>query len=203
MARSESSTSGAQFERLTRLFKAIDSAPQITIACIQGPAFGGGVGLAFACDIRLASQAASMTLSEVKLGLCPATISPYVFQEWGLAFAREAMLSGRTVSASELASRGVVTSPLATDEGDLSARLNEYLLRLRNAAPHASSMCKSLALLSWHDPGGPEQAVGVCKLFDEMMAEASESAYGVKQFQSGNKTIDWDAYVTRKLGPKL
>ncbi|KAI9869840.1 MAG: Enoyl-CoA hydratase actt6, partial [Watsoniomyces obsoletus] len=67
--------SDAQYERLTRLFKLIEELPQVTIACINGPALGGGVGLAFSCDVRIAAENATMTLSEAKFGLCPATIS--------------------------------------------------------------------------------------------------------------------------------
>ena len=199
------SASAAQFERLSRLFRAIDSAPQVTIACIQGPAFGGGVGLAFACDIRLAVRTATMTLSEVKLGLCPATISPYVFREWGIAFAREAMLSARPVAVEQLVAIGAITGPLANSDAELAASLPQYLhRRLRHAAPRASAMCKTLALRAWQDPGGPRQAEDVRALFDEMMSpESPESAHSLKQFQSGNKAVDWDAYAARKFAPKL
>jgi hydroxymethylglutaryl-CoA lyase len=197
------STSAAQFTRLTRLFEVIDNAPQVTVACIQGPAFGGGVGLAFACDVRIATKNASMTLSEVRLGLCPATISKYILREWGSGFAREAMLSGRVVSMDELVRLGVVAGQLANSEAELSSMLDDYLARLRAAAPRASSMCKDLVRLNWIDGGGQKQAEGIRALFDEMMAEKAEAAYGVEQFQGGNRAVDWDAYVRRKFASKL
>ena len=203
VARKGSTASTEQFDRLTRLFTAIDEAPQVTIACIQGPAFGGGVGLAFACDIRIATKAASMTLSEVKLGLCPATISKYVLREWGVAFGRQAMLSGRSVTIEELARLGIVVSNLADSEVELASMLDEYMAGLKVAAPRASTMCKTLARLSWEHAGGVKQTEGIRELFDEMMGEGAEAAYGIKQFQTGNKAIDWDRYIANKFGAKL
>jgi hydroxymethylglutaryl-CoA lyase len=196
------STSEAQHERLTRLFEAIDNAPQVTIACVQGPAFGGGVGLVFACDIRIMAKNAHMTLSEVKLGLCPATISKYVIREWGAAFAREAILSGRTVSASELAQLGKVVQVVET-ETELPLVLDQYLTRLKTSAPRASAMGKDLVRLSWLDGGGGEkQAQGIRRLFIEMMAEGAEAAFGLKQFQAGNKSVHWDGYALANSGVK-
>ena len=203
VARSGNATSAGQFDRLTRLLTAIDEAPQVTIACIQGPAFGGGVGLAFACDIRIATKAASMTLSEVKLGLCPATISKYVLREWGVAFGRQAMLSGRSVTMEELTRLGVVMSKLAGSEAELANMLDKCMTELKVAAPNASAMCKKLARLSWQHPGGVEQTEGILELFNEMMGDEAEGAYGVKQFQTGNKAIDWDIYTASKFRAKL
>ena len=100
--------SDSQYHRLVGLFEAIDNAPQVTIACISGPAFGGGVGLAFACDIRIGVKSATANLSEARLGLCPATISKYVIREWGFAFTREAMLSARAISLAELKALGCI-----------------------------------------------------------------------------------------------
>lgn len=197
------SASDQQYERLTKLLEVIDAAPQVTIACIQGPAFGGGVGLAFACDIRLMADSSSMTLSEVKLGLAPATISKYVIREWGTAFAREAMLSARTVPAMELKQLGMVTTVVETAEA-LPAVLDQYLARLKHAAPRASALSKELVKLSWKDAGGSRQAAGVRRAFDEMMAAGSESAYGLAQFQA-KKTVDWDdvALSRSRAVPKL
>lgn len=142
----DSSTSLAQFERLTELFEAIDKSPKVTIACLNGPAFGRGVSLAFSCDMRLATRNAAVTLSEVKLGLYPATISKYVIREWGIAFSREAMLSARTISAEELQARGLV-SDVADSLDQLSTLLDGFLGRLRVASPNASRMSKDLAQL--------------------------------------------------------
>lgn len=195
------STSTAQFERLTRLFELIDNSSKVTIACMNGPTFGGGVGLAFACDIRICVKNAAVTLSEVKLGLCPATISKYVAREWGPAFTREAMLSARPVSPQELKSLGVVAG-VAEDQEQLNALLDELLTRLRGSSPDASRMSKELVKLSWAHAGGEKQAAGIKALFERMMRPDGEGAHGVKQFQAGKK-VDWDAYTEQKLKAKL
>jgi hydroxymethylglutaryl-CoA lyase len=108
--------SNEQFNRLSRLFEAISNSPQVTIAAVNGHAFGGGVSLAFVCDIRMGAADATFTLSEVKLGLSPATISKYVAREWGPAFTREAMLSDRPVSFAQLRSLGLVSTMVDSKE---------------------------------------------------------------------------------------
>jgi hydroxymethylglutaryl-CoA lyase len=183
------STSDAQYSRLYNLFEAIDQSSKVTIACLNGPAFGGGVGLAFACDIRVATKNASVTLSEVKLGLSPATISKYVIREFGFAFAREAMLSARTVSAVELHQRGLV-SQLAPSANEL---IDTLLDRLKIASPEGSRMSKQLVRLAWADAGKEAQEKGIRAVFDAMMRPDAEGAYGVKEFQS-KRPVDWDVY---------
>ena len=187
------SSSDAQFDRLTNLFEAIDRSPKVTIACLNGPAFGGGVGLAFACDLRYAVKSASVTLSEVKLGLCAATISKYVIREWGIAFAREAMLSARPVTATELKARGLVVD-LADSVEALHRLLEQALNRFKVASPEASRMSKELVRLAWAHAGKEEQARGIRALFDDMMRPDGEGAYGVTEFQA-RRPVDWDSYT--------
>jgi hydroxymethylglutaryl-CoA lyase len=200
VAQSDSATD-AQFNRLFRLFEAIDRAPQVTVACIQGPAFGGGVGLALVCDIRVMVKTASLRLSEVRLGLAPATISKYVIRELGIPFAREAMLSARPLSATELKSLGKISMVIDHVE-EVPAALDNYLTSLRANAPHASKLAKELVKYAWMDAGGEGQAVGIKNIFTEIMAPQSESAYGLKQFQNRVKDVDWDAYTLSKLSNK-
>ena len=188
---SESDERNAQYERLTRLFHLIHSAPQVTVAAVQGPAFGGGVGLAFACDVRLVASIATFTLSEVTLGLCPATISKHVIREWGIAFAREAMLSARAITAGKLLSLGIITQVV---DSDILACLDGYLVGLKKAGPRASSMSKELVELGWQHPGDGEQERGIKALFDEMMHPDGEGAFGVKEFQVGRRPVDWAAF---------
>lgn len=201
VAQQDSARADEQYQLLTRLFEVIDQSPQVTIACLTGHAFGGGVGLAFACDVRLAVGTANVTLSEVKLGLCPATISKYVIREWGHAFAREAMLSARPISAKELLSRGIV-SKLVQTQDEMPAMLDAYLQNLRVTAPKASSMCKQLIQLAYVDSGGQQQADGIKKLFDDMMRADGESAFALARFQTGQKTVDWDAKEVGADGSK-
>jgi len=192
----------AQFKRLTRLFELIDNAPQVTIACINGPAFGGGVGLAFACDIRIAVRSATVTLSEAKLGLCPTTISKYIIREWGIAFTRETMLSTRPISMLELNCLGPITR-VVDESSDLSGALEDYLVKLKQAGTEASTMCKELVKLAWSDAGGEQQASGIKNLFDRMMSSEGEATTGLKAFQSGQKTLDWDKVPRQRVAAKL
>ena len=188
-----------QYALLTGLFKTIDDSPKVTIACVQGPAFGGGAGLAFACDIRLMAESASIRLSEVRLGLVPATIFGIVIRELGVAFTREAMLTGRTVSATQLAQLGKVTMP--TDE--LAVALESCLNDLRRAAPGASGLIKGLVRANQQQSIEHFQHQ-VKDTFFYMMAESKESAHGLAEFQRGVKDVDWDSFGgSRALASKL
>lgn len=195
------SASDAQYARLTGLFEAIDTSPKVAIAAINGPAFGGGVGLAFVCDIRIATNSTIMTLSEVKLGLCPATISKYVIREYGLSFAREVMLSARPVRASELKIRGIMTDVVGTVD-QLNLRLDALLDALKIASPNASRMSKDLIRLAWKDGGGEKQAVGIKAIFDEMMQPDADGAHGLREFGLKRK-VDWDAHTLQQGKSKL
>ncbi|KAJ0164981.1 putative enoyl-CoA hydratase/isomerase YngF [Colletotrichum tanaceti] len=96
------------YQALTSLLELVDSSPKVTIVCINGPAFGGGIGLVFTCDIRISASSATFTLSEVKLGICPAVITRYVVREWGFGLSRETILTARPVSARELKAMGAI-----------------------------------------------------------------------------------------------
>src|SRR5436190_2388382 len=80
--------------RMGRTFRAIDTCPVPVIACVHGAALGGGVGLAAVSDIVVAEEGAAWGLSEVKLGIAPAVISPYVLRKIGRGHARALFLTG-------------------------------------------------------------------------------------------------------------
>lgn len=189
-------TSDERYALLDGLFHAIDTCPKQTIAAVNGPCFGGGVGLAFVCDLRLLSHSATFTLSEVKLGVCPATISKYVIREWGFAFSRAAMLTGRAVKAEELLALGVVLDVIP-DVQALDGRLESLLMELRGTAPRASTLCKKLVSSAWRDAGSHDHERTIKEAFDEMMAAGSESVHGFREFGKGVKSIDWEAFYAR------
>ena len=193
----------AQFHGLLNLFEAIDNAPQITIAAISGSCYGGGVGLAFCCDIRLAVANAQFTLSEVKLGLCPATISKYVTREWGVGFAREATVTARAVTPQELHDKIGAIHGVAEDRAALDTLVDQKLGQLRKGAPEASAKSKELIRAAYKDPGGTQQAKIIRDVYDWMMKPCDEARYGTEQFRAGNRDIDWGGFVDRKKGPKL
>lgn len=186
-----------EYRKFTELFAAIQAAPQVTIAAINGPCYAGGVGLAFSCDVRLAIESATVTVSEVRLGMCPAIISKYLVREWGAAFTREAMLSGRTIPMAELRQLGAVHG-LAGDVAELEALLDSYVTNLRACAPRASAMCKTLVRIA----GQERQDEEIRRVFEDMMRPGSESSIGVRNFQSKRKT-DWDGISQALVDAKL
>ncbi len=105
---------------LANMLKALNFLPQPTIAKIQGAAFGGAVGLASCCDIVIAASKASFCLSEVKVGLAPATISPYVVSAMGLKACRRYFLTAERFFADKAQQLGLVSEVVALEELDES-----------------------------------------------------------------------------------
>ncbi|KAH8788329.1 enoyl-CoA hydratase [Diaporthe sp. PMI_573] len=174
---------------LQDLFRAIDTCPKTTIAVINGPAFGGGVGLAMVCDIRLAVENVYFCLSEAKLGLCPAIVSRYLVREWGVSLVRMAMLTARKIQPHTLSNIGVLHA-IAQDQVGLDNTLDRMLSDLMLVAPQASANTKKLlAEVIADDPVLDRLALDV---FQNMFSENSEARYGVAQFRDGNRNVNWD-----------
>jgi methylglutaconyl-CoA hydratase len=129
---------------LANMLKALNFLPQTTIAKIQGAAFGGAVGLASCCDIVLAANKASFCLSEVKLGLLPATISPYVVNAMGLKACRRYFQTAERFFADKAMQLGLVDEVVELDE--LSACVNKMITTLLANSPKAVRQAKQLAL---------------------------------------------------------
>ncbi|MGQ9365825.1 enoyl-CoA hydratase/isomerase family protein [Azospirillum sp. A39] len=127
---------------LAGLMRAIDRCPKPTVAVVQGAAYGGGVGLVACCDIAIASTAASFSLSEVKLGIIPAVISPYVVAAVGERACRRYFLTAERFSAAEAHRLGLVHE-LAEPDGLAEAR-DRTLKRLRDGGPAAQAAAKEL-----------------------------------------------------------
>jgi len=188
-------------DKIVALFKAIDDAPQITIAAIQGPCYGGGVGLGFACDVRLVSSSATWTLSEVKLGVSPAIISKYMAREWGFSFFREAMLSAREVRAKELMNIGAVHG--IAEPKELDSMVESYLDKLARSAPQAAAKCKELTRVASTAPGSSQQDELIRQTFSYMMSPGSEGEHGIGQFKEGNRKVNWKQFWDSRLKSKL
>ncbi len=103
----------SEARKFALVLKALNEAPKFTLARVHGPVFGGGIGLIAACDCVIASEAATFALTEARLGLIPATISPYVMAKIGERGARH-MMSGRRFDVAEAMALGLV-SKIATD----------------------------------------------------------------------------------------
>jgi methylglutaconyl-CoA hydratase len=127
---------------VARLFRALDRLPMPVVGRVQGAAFGGGVGLCAICDIVIAAEDAVFGLTEVKLGIVPAVIAPYVLAKIGRSAARELFLTGARFSAARAERLGLVHAVVPAAE--LDARVHAYVGELLTAAPGAVAAAKTL-----------------------------------------------------------
>lgn len=125
------------------MFRAVRNCPAPVVARVQGPAYGGGVGLAAACDIVLAGAAARFAFSEVRLGLVPGVIAPLVMERLGAAAARTAFLLGETIAAPEALRLGLVDLLTGADD-DLDGLVESTVTALLRGGPAALGRVKSL-----------------------------------------------------------
>ncbi len=127
---------------LARLLQTLYLSPKPTIARVQGSAFAGGLGLMAACDIAVAANNTQFCLSEVKLGLIPSTIGPYVVRAMGERMARRYCLSAEVFTGAEAWRIGLVSELCPPDE--LDAVVNQLLSQLLIAGPKALAQTKQL-----------------------------------------------------------
>ena len=132
----------ADAHALAAMLATLDTLTKPTIARVHGAIFGGGVGLVACCDIAIGTQDAVFSFSETRLGLIPATISPYVIEAIGVRAARRYFLTAERFSAAEAYRLGLLHD-LALPE-ELDARVNELLGMLLTAGPRAQAECKLL-----------------------------------------------------------
>lgn len=133
----------ADAKRLAELMRTLNELRKPTIARVQGPAYGGGVGLVACCDIALATFDAQFALTEVKLGLIPAVISPYVIAKIGEKYSRRYFLTAERFSASEAYRIGLVHE-IVPDEAGLDTAVGEVVDTLLANGPEAMAAAKKL-----------------------------------------------------------
>lgn len=138
--------------KLSKLFKTIYFCNTPVIALVHGHVIGGGNGIIAACDVVLAETDTVFAFSEVKLGLTPATISPFVIARCGETMARDTMLSGRKFTAQEALKFNLVNYVGTMEE--LNKRLDFYTEQYLSASPAAIRDCKQLirAVAGHDDP---------------------------------------------------
>jgi methylglutaconyl-CoA hydratase len=128
--------------QLAQMLRTIYLCPKPVVAKVQGDCYAGGMGLVAACDIAVAVQEANFCLSEVKLGLIPATISPYVIKAMGENAARRYFLTAERFTAQEAHRIGFVHEVVAADT--LDAKVGEVLKTLVTNSPNAVKEAKVL-----------------------------------------------------------
>lgn len=132
----------ADARKLAHMVRVLNELPRPTIARVQGAAFGGGVGLVAACDIALASHAASFCLSEARLGLIPSVISPYVVEAIGARAARRYFQTAERFDAEQAQALGLVHEIVPRER--LDSRLAELVGHLLDNGPAAMAASKEL-----------------------------------------------------------
>jgi methylglutaconyl-CoA hydratase len=132
----------ADARALARLMQTLDQLAKPTVARVNGAALGGGTGLVACCDIVVASERAVFGTTEVRLGLIPSVIGPYVVAAVGSRQARRLMLTGERISAAEAARLGLVHEVVADDR--LDAAVERVVGELLKGGPHAISAAKML-----------------------------------------------------------
>jgi methylglutaconyl-CoA hydratase len=181
----------ADARKLANLFRTIAGLSKPTLARVQGAAIGGGLGLVTACDIAIASSAARFATSEVRLGLIPATIAPYVVRAIGERQAQWLFQTGERIDAATALRIGLIhatSSPEQLDER-VQATIDDLLL----GAPQAQRSAKSLIRAVAHQPITAEliedtaTRIAVCR-------SQSEAAEGLSAFL-GKRPASW---VTRR-----
>jgi methylglutaconyl-CoA hydratase len=133
----------AEARKLAMMLQSLNELPKPLIGRVQGQAFGGGIGMMSVCDTVVAVDSAKFGLTEVRLGLIPATISPYVLARMGEGKARRVFMSARLFGAEEARDLDLVARVVS--EADLDAAIEKEIKPYLSAAPAAVAASKALA----------------------------------------------------------
>jgi methylglutaconyl-CoA hydratase len=174
----DAATRAREARRLAEMLGALDTMPKPLIGRVQGQAFGGGVGLMSVCDVAVAVETARFGLTEVRLGLIPATIGPYVVARMGAARARRVFFSGRVFSVAEAVELGLLAR--AVPEAELDAAVEAEIAPYLSAAPRAVAAGKRLVA----DLARPVDDAQIALTIEALVGrwEDEESAEGIAAF---------------------
>ncbi|MBS0467186.1 MAG: enoyl-CoA hydratase/isomerase family protein [Proteobacteria bacterium] len=170
--------------KLAEMLRVIYACPKPTIARVQGDVYAGGTGLVAACDMAVSVDTAGFCLSEVKIGLIPATISPYVIRAMGARAAHRYFLTAERFDAQEALRIGFVHDVAPLDQ--LDARVDALAKALASASPNAVRACKKLVL----DVAGRDIDAQLIAATVEGIADiraSSEGREGVQSFLQKRK----------------
>ena len=168
---------------LAQMMYSLHNCKKPTIAMIQGAAYGGGAGMAAACDVAIAAEEARFCFSEVKFGLVPAVISPYVIKAVGERVATELFMTGEVFNAHRAHQLQLVHHVVV--QHDLLGFTMNYAEKLANAAPIAVKACKALVREVAGKPIDTEMQIRTAAIIAEKRV-SPEGQLGLKAFL--NKT---------------
>jgi methylglutaconyl-CoA hydratase len=163
-------------QALANMLHALYTMKKPTIARVHGSAFAGGMGLVAACDIAIAAQDVEFCLSEARLGLSPATISPYVIAAMGERHARRYFLTAERFSAAEAFRIGFVHDIVIGEE--LDAKISELLRHLLATGPNAVAACKDLV-----------RSVAKAKIGPDLIKETATRIANIRATDEGREGI--------------
>jgi len=168
---------------LAELMKILANLSKPTIVLVQGAAIGGGVGLVACCDIALATEKASFSLSEVKLGLIPAVISPYVSAAIGSRATRRYFLTAERFDVTEAHRLGLVHEVVPSEE--LDERVESMIHQLLQNGPQAMALVKALV-----------SEVALSYLDDDLIADTAERIAEIRASEEGCEGVS--AYLEKR-----
>nr|MEE4267208.1 enoyl-CoA hydratase-related protein [Candidatus Krumholzibacteria bacterium] len=179
------------------MFRAVRNCPVPVVARIQGPAFGGGVGLVAACDLAVAAPEARFAFTEVRLGIVPGVIAPLVIDRIGQRAARACFLTAEPIGAAEALQMGLIDR-LAADSDGLDDAVNTVVRSLLKGGPAALSLCKSL--LEGAQSLGFSRSAELCA---RMIADARTKPEGQAALQAffDKKPAPWISAEPWSLSP--
>ena len=165
--------------KLAALMHGLDTLPCPTVCRVQGAAFGGAVGLAACCDIVVGSEKSKFCLSEVKIGLVPAVISPYVQRAIGHRQMRRYALTAEVIDSLTAFNLGLVHQVVRHDA--LDDAVNNLLQILRGGSPKAQKIGKKMFAEVARDPDSPSTREYTCRVVSELRVSA-EGQEGLASF---------------------
>lgn len=181
MAAADEATNRADALALARLMRTLNFFTKPTVARVNGAAYGGGVGLIACCDLAIGVEGAKFALSEVKLGLVPAVISPYVVAAIGARHARRFFVSGEVFDATEAHRVGLLHQ--CVPAGELDATIERAVHFLLKGGPIAQRESKQLALaMSGATPESAEAVDGLNAALIARLRISPEGQEGIGAF---------------------
>ncbi len=166
----------ADADKLAQMLKTIYECPKPTIAAIQGDVYAGGMGLVAACDVAIAVKIASFCLSEVRLGLVPATISPYVIRAMGVRAAQRYFLSAEVFDSKRARQLGFIHERVS--EESLMGEVAIFCKKVVKNSPDAMKACKTLL----HDVAGQP-------LTDSLIADTVKGIADIRASEQGKDGV--------------
>jgi methylglutaconyl-CoA hydratase len=166
---------------LAEMLRKLNTLPQPCIARVQGAAYGGAVGLVSCCDLAIGSERARFCLSEVKIGLIPATISPYVIAAMGQRAARRYFTTAEVISAEQALALGLLSEVVSADE--LDACIDAQVETLLGNGPQAVRDAKRLVLEYSNHPINADIIEDSCRRIADIRG-SDEGQSGLKAFLS-------------------